>query len=299
MPVKARLDFASSSNPGLSQPPPTETTTRAAKRWRASATLLGPMDWNVGEYEHIAAQLLPAAQVVIDHVAPRGGEHVVDVGCGTGNAALLAAERGARATGIDPAQRLLDVAGAEAAARGLDARFLCGEAARLPLADSTAEAVVSVVGVIFASDAPGAAAEMARVATPGGRIVLSAWMPGGALADVMRERRDATAAAGMSGGAAPFAWHDMAALTSVFAPHGFSIDLSEEQLAFTAASPQEFVETELRVHPGWIATRAVLEPRGEMQAVRDRALEIFETANEDPAEFRVTSRYVVATIRSH
>src|SRR5271166_5538489 len=160
------------------------------------------MDWNVGEYEHIAAQLLPAAQAVIDHADPRGGEHLVDVGCGTGNAALIAAERGARVTGIDPAQRLLDVAGAEAAARGVDARFLCGEAARLPLADSTAEAVVSVFGVIFASDAPGAVAEMARIATPGGRIVLSAWMPGGALADVMRVRRDAVAA-GMSGGAAP------------------------------------------------------------------------------------------------
>ncbi|HME01673.1 MAG TPA: class I SAM-dependent methyltransferase [Solirubrobacteraceae bacterium] len=254
------------------------------------------MDWNVGEYEHIAAQLLPAAQAVIDHADPRGGEHLVDVGCGTGNAALIAAERGARVTGIDPAQRLLDVAGAEAAARGVDARFLCGEAARLPLADSTAEAVVSVFGVIFASDAPGAVAEMARIATPGGRIVLSAWMPGGALADVMRVRRDAVAA-GMSGGAAPFAWHDRTALTSAFAPHGFSVDLSEEQLAFIAASPLEFVETELRVHPGWIAARAVLEPRGEMQTVRDRALEIFEAANEDTGGFRVTSRYVVATAR--
>jgi SAM-dependent methyltransferase len=255
------------------------------------------MDWNVGEYEHIAAQLLPAAQVVIDHAAPRKDEHLVDVGCGTGNAALLAAERSARVTGIDPAQRLLDVAAAEAAARGVEARFVCGEAARLPLADSTAEAVVSVFGVIFASDAPSAVAEMARVATPRGRIVVSAWMPGGALADVMRVRRDATAAAGMSGGAAPFAWHDRAALTSAFAPQGFSVDLSEEHLAFTAASPQEFVETELRVHPGWIAARAVLEPRGEMQAVRDRALEIFKAANEDPAGFRITSRYVVATAR--
>jgi SAM-dependent methyltransferase len=255
------------------------------------------MDWNVGEYEHVAAQLLPAAQVVIDHAAPREGEHVVDVGCGTGNAALLAAERGARVTGIDPAQRLLDVAGAEAAARGVDARFLRGEAAWLPLADSTAEAVVSVFGAIFASDAPSAVAEMARIATPGGRIVVSAWIPGGALADVMRVRRDALATAGMSDGGPPFAWHDRATLTSAFAPYGFSVDLSEEQLAFTAASPQEFVETELRVHPGWIAARAVLEPRGEMQAVRDRALEIFETANEDPAGFRVTSRYVVATAR--
>jgi SAM-dependent methyltransferase len=255
------------------------------------------MDWNVGQYEHIAAQLLPAAVVVIDQATPRRDEHVVDVGCGTGNAALLAAERGARVTGIDPAQRLLDAAGAEAVARGVDVRLLCGEAARLPLADSTAEAVVSVFGVIFASDAPSAVAEMARIATPGGLIALSAWMPGGALADVMRVRRDATAAAGISSGAIPFAWHDRAALTSAFAPHGFSIDLSEEQLAFTAASPQEFVETELRVNPGWLAARAVLEPRREMQAVRDRALEIFEAANEDPAGFRVTSRYVVATAR--
>jgi hypothetical protein len=84
---------------------------------------------------------------------------------------------------------------------------------------------------------------------------------------------------------------------TAFAPYGFSVDLSEEQLAFTASSPLEFVETELRVHPGWIAARVVLEPRGEMQAVRDRALEIFEAANEDPAGFRVKSRYVVATAR--
>lgn len=255
------------------------------------------MDWNLGEYEHIAAQLLPAAQVVIDRAAPRGHEHVVDVGCGTGNAALLAAERGARATGIDPAQRLLDVAGGEAAARGADARFILGEAARLPLADSTADAVVSVFGVIFAPNQRAAAAEMARIATPGGRIVLSAWIPGGAIADVMQVRRDATAAAGMAGGPAPFAWHDRAAVTGLLAPYGFSIDLNEERLAFTAASPEEFVDTELRVHPGWIAARAVLEPRGEMEGIRERALEIFESANEDPPGFRITSRYVVTTAR--
>jgi SAM-dependent methyltransferase len=154
-----------------------------------------------------------------------------------------------------------------------------------------------VFGVIFAGDARGAVAEMARITTPGGRIVLSAWMPGGPLADVMRVRREAMVAAGMSVGATPFAWHDRGTLTGMFAPHGFSIDLNPEQLAFTAGSAQEFVDTELRVHPGWIAARALLEPRGEMQAVRDRTLEIFESANEDPAGFRVTSRYVVATAR--
>jgi hypothetical protein len=156
---------------------------------------------------------------------------------------------------------------------------------------------VSVFGVVFAPDAAAAVAEMARIVTRPGRIVLSAWTPAGALADVMRLRRDALAAAGMRGGAVPFAWHDMTALSGVFAPHGFSIDASDEELAFTAASPQEFVDTEFRAHPAWIAARGVLERRGEMQMVRDRALEIFEAANEDPDGFQITSRYVVATAR--
>ena len=50
-----------------------------------------PPDWSVGRYEHTAAQLLPAARVVVERAAIADGETVVDVGCGTGNAALLAA----------------------------------------------------------------------------------------------------------------------------------------------------------------------------------------------------------------
>ncbi len=255
------------------------------------------MDWSVGEYERIAAQLLPAAEVAIDHARPTAAEHIVDVGCGTGNAALLAAERGARVTGIDPAQRLLDVAGAAAANQELDATFIRGEAARLPLADSSADAVVSVFGVIFASDAAAAAAEMARIAAPGGRIVVAAWMPGGALGDVMRLRREAVVSAGAPSGPTPFDWHDGAALRRLFAPAGFSIELDEQELTFAAASTQAFIDSELRVNPVWIAARSALEPRGEMQSVRDQAVEILEAANEEPGAFRVASRYVVSTAR--
>jgi hypothetical protein len=43
----------------------------------------------------------------------------------------------------------------------------------------------------------------------------------------------------------------------------------------------------------WIAARAILEPRGEMEALHERALEIFEDANEDQSAFRVISDYVV------
>jgi SAM-dependent methyltransferase len=255
----------------------------------------GTMDWSLGHYETTAKQLLPAARVVVEQAAPDRDELVVDVGCGTGNAALLAAERGARVTGIDPAARLLDVARARASARGLEATFVQGDAAAIPVQDRSTDLVLSVFGVIFAPDASAAAAEMARVTAPGGRIVVSAWIPRGAISDMVGVSREAMArAVGASAGPAPFAWYERDALTDIFAPLGFSVSVREEQLAFTADSARDFLEAESADHPLWVAGRAVLEPRGELQALQARVLGILEAANEEPGAFRVTSRYVVA-----
>jgi hypothetical protein len=67
-------------------------------------------------------------------------------------------------------------------------------------------------------------------------------------------------------------------------------------VAFTAPSPRAYLEEQAE-HPLAKAGQAVLEPRGEADALRARMLAIFEEANEDPDAFRVTSRYVVATAR--
>ena len=75
---------------------------------------------------------------------------MVDVGCGTGNAALLAGACGASCDRRDPAARLLEVTRKRAAEQGLDATFALGEAAALPLQDGDADVVLSVFGVIFA-----------------------------------------------------------------------------------------------------------------------------------------------------
>ncbi|GAC1576131.1 MAG: class I SAM-dependent methyltransferase [Candidatus Dormibacteria bacterium] len=256
------------------------------------------IDWSLGQYETTAAQLLPAARAVVDHAALAPGERVVDVGCGTGNAALLAAARGAHVTGVDPAGRLLEVAREQATERGLDARFVQGEAAGLPLVDASAEVLLSVFGVIFAPDAAAAAAEMARVATPGGRIVLSAWIPGGAMLECVDVFQKAVMkAVGGSASTPGFAWHDREALAGLLAPHGFTVAVEEERLSYTAGSAREYLETQGQTHPLSIAGRMVLASAGEAQPALERGLAILEAANEDPDAFCVTSRYVVATAR--
>jgi SAM-dependent methyltransferase len=254
------------------------------------------IDWGAGSYELTAAQLLPAARAVVEAAAPRPGEHAVDVGCGSGSCALLAAERGARVTGIDPAARLREVAAAEAAARGLDAAFVAGEAAAIPLADGSADVVLSSFGAIFAPDAQAAIAEMARVTAPDGRIVLSAWLPQGTVREAVQVARQAFAAQAPPPPAPPFAWHDAAALTAAFAPHGFSVSLVEREIAFAAASPEAYVDAELHAHPMWVVGLATLSP-SQVADVRARVLAVLAAGNEDPDAFRVTSRYVIATAR--
>lgn len=65
----------------------------------------------------------------------------------------------------------------------------------------------------------------------------------------------------------------------------------------SAGPPRRRTSRKFSEHPLSVAGRAVLEPRGEAEALRARTLAILTAANEDPAAFRMTSRYVVATAR--
>jgi SAM-dependent methyltransferase len=254
------------------------------------------MDWSLGHYETTAEQLSPISAAVVERAAVSPGDRVVDVGCGTGNAALVAALRGAHVIGVDPAARLLEVARVRADESGVSATFVQGDAASMPLETASADLVLSVFGVIFAPDPAAAAAEIARVTAPGGRIILTAWIPGGAINDCVGVFQKAVAAAiGLPAGPPPFAWHEQSALASLFGPHGFSVKVEQDQVAITAPSARDYLEVQGRDHPMSVAGQALLKSRGEGEALRERALGILDAANEDPNSFKVTSRYVVAT----
>jgi len=153
--------------------------------------------------------------------------------------------------------------------------------------------------VIFAPDPIAAAAEMARVTAPHGRIVLSAWLPGGAVGEVVRMAREtAMAALDAPPAPAPFAWHDQDTLAGLLAPHGFSVGMERHDHVFTATSIEDFLQAELIDHPLSSASRAMLEARGKTDvqaAIVARAREILTAANDTTEGFAATSSYVVAS----
>jgi SAM-dependent methyltransferase len=255
------------------------------------------VDWGLGNYERIAQQLLPVSEIVVDRADPVPGETLVDIGCGTGNAALLAAERGATVIGVDPSQRLLEVAAADAERRDLDAEFVLGEGASMPISAAEADVVVSVFGVIFADDPSAAAAEIARVSKASSRLVISAWIPGGPISDAIRlARNTVTEILDEPPAPPPFAWHEPGPLAGLFEPHGFSLSVTEHPISFTAPSVEEFMRIEGENHPIAIATQPVLENAGRAEEVRAGMRRIYEEANEDPQGLRITSRYAVAEL---
>jgi SAM-dependent methyltransferase len=133
--------------------------------------------WSEGDFNMIALGVMPASEAIISAVDVHAGERVLDIACGSGNAALVAARRHADVTGIDYVPALIERAKLRAQAEGTKIDFRVGDAQELPFADRTFDVVVSVFGVMFAPDQQRAARELARVTRSGGRIGVVSWMP--------------------------------------------------------------------------------------------------------------------------
>ena len=261
----------------------------------------GPaVDWGVGRYERTAKMLLPAARVLVDAAEVAAGERVLDLGSGTGSAALLAAAAGAQVTAVDPSPRLLGVAGTAAQLEGLSLRCEVGEAAHLPALDKSFDCVLSNFGVIFAPSADESVAEIARVLDERGRVVFTAWLPGGAVGALAAAAQDLVRSAmGAPPGPPGFAWHDESAVSELFSRQGMDVSVAgRHELAFTAPSPSDYLDAERDNHPMAIAGFQLLEQLGQGEQGREHLLQVLIDHNEDPDAFRSTSQYLVFVART-
>jgi SAM-dependent methyltransferase len=132
-----------------------------------------------GDHAAVGSRTLLAGELLCESVDLRAGERVLDVACGSGNAALAAARRCCRVVGVDDLPALLERARRRAEAEGLEATFLDGDPAALPFPDGAFDVVLSAAADLLAPDPPCAAGELLRVCRPGGRIGMVAWGPGG------------------------------------------------------------------------------------------------------------------------
>jgi SAM-dependent methyltransferase len=140
--------------------------------------------WGSGPYQGITETIADIHQAVIEQLDPQPGQRLLDVACGTGAAAELAATTGAEVVGVDIAPALIEQAKERATERGLDIDYRVGDAEALDLEDGSFDLVTSTCGVMFAPDHEAVARELARVTKPGGRIALACWTPESGLAKV-------------------------------------------------------------------------------------------------------------------
>ncbi len=256
------------------------------------------VDWDAGHYERTAAELEPVAKAVVDAAQPRANERVLDLACGTGNAALLAVARGARVIGVDTAPRLLEVARERARSLDLEAEFRQGDLLELPVQDASADVVLSVFGLIFAPDPARALAEVARVAAPGARVLLSAWIPAGPINDMLAAMGRVMARVTEAPPPQRFAWSDAAAVKAAAGDAGLSLRATTRaRLAIRDVSPEAYVAGS-QDHPVALAMRPVVEQAGVEAEVRGAMIAVLREANEDPGGFLMHSPYVVHELRA-
>ena len=109
------------------------------------------------------------------------GARVLDACCGSGASAIPAAERvgpHGSVLGIDIAQKMLALARAKAAARGLgNIEFRQGDLLDLAVPESSFDAAVCVFGIFFVPDTTAAVRELWKAVRPGGRLALTTWGP--------------------------------------------------------------------------------------------------------------------------
>jgi SAM-dependent methyltransferase len=140
----------------------------------------------------------------------------------------------------------------------------------MPFADEEFDAAVSVAGLIFVHPAERAAAEIARVVRPGGRVVITSWIPEGPAFDAIQLMRAAVARVRPREGPPPVDWSDRSVLDRLLGAYG-TLDVTRHALT-SDISPEDRWDRWERSHPMWISARELLGPADQWDDLRTASL---------------------------
>jgi SAM-dependent methyltransferase len=240
----------------------------------------------LGDAAAVASRTLVTGELLCESVDLRAGERVLDVACGSGNAALAAARRFCRVVGVDGDPALLARARRRADAEGLETTFLEGDADDLPFPDGAFEVVLSAGGAMVTPEPERTAAELLRVCRPGGRIGMVGWTPDGYVGRLWRALGHLPP---------PLPWGDRARLRELLPP-AVAVAAPRRSFLWRFPSAEHQVEFLAAFHGPTVAALQALRPdrAGALKAELKEVARRFDVAEDDTLVLQVDYLEVVA-----
>ena len=197
--------------------------------------------WASGDYAVIGTTLQIVGETLCEALDLRAGQRVLDVAAGNGNATLAAARRWCDVVSTDYVGSLLDRAKARAGAEGLAVQFEQADAENLQYKDGEFDVVLSTFGVMFTPNQEKAAAELARVCKPGGKIGMANWTPASFIGELFKLMgRYIPPAAGVR---PPSLWGTEERLRELFGSRIAALQAPRRNFIFRYRSPRHWLDT--------------------------------------------------------
>jgi len=203
--------------------------------------------WMAGVYDRFSRFMENEARSFYERLDVPPGAHLLDVACGSGQLASIAAREGVRVTGVDIAENLIERAQARSVAEGVSAQFQVSDAESLPFPDSHFDVVVSLVGAMFAPRPDLVATELTRVCVTGGTIAMANWTAEGFVGKMFRAVAKYIAPSGMP---SPLLWGDETIVRERFGLEVCDLKLKRRHYTFDYPFPPSDVVNFFRLYYG-------------------------------------------------
>ena len=249
--------------------------------------------WASGDYAVIGTTLQIVGEQLAEACEIRWDEEILDVAAGNGNATLAAARRGGSVTSTDYVSDLLDRGAERAAAEGLSVRFALADAEALPFDDGVFDVVLSTFGVMFAPNHCAAAAELARVCRPGGRIGLANWTPTSLVGQIFGVL--ARYVPPPSGLQSPAVWGDVDHLEELFSGRAESIEVTRREFCFRYRSAAHFVDV-FRSWYGPVHKAFATLPEADAASLERDLIDLLDRNNTADGALVIPSEYLEVVV---